>query len=502
MPWLSGLSLRAQMGLAALAGFVTSLGLAPFALWPLALVALACVFLVVSAAPSRRAAAFTGWAAGTGYFAFALIWLIEPFMVDPWRHAWMAPFALFFMSAGLALFWGLATGFAHARGRLAFIGALTLAEVARSYLFTGFPWALLGYLWSESPLAIYAAYIGPHGLTLVALLTAVSLATRPLRAAVLGYAPFAAVLAALALAPQLHQDTRASATAPLVRLIQPNAAQHEKWDPALVPVFFERQLGFTEAPSATGQRPDLIIWPETAVPWTLERADTALDMVTQAAAGTPVVLGIQRFDARRLYNSLLLLDGTGAQAALYDKHHLVPFGEYIPFGDSLARFGLRGFAAQEGNGYSAGPGPRLIELPRIGAALPLICYEAVFPQDVRAAPARPQLLLQITNDAWFGRFSGPQQHLSQARMRAIEQGLPLVRAANTGISAVIDAQGRVTASLALGEAGFVDARLPAPLPPTFYSHTGDWPVLALALLLMAASWQRSRTTRTRDPKSR
>ena len=490
------------MGLAALAGFVTSLGLAPFALWPLALVALACVFLVVSAAPSRRAAAFTGWAAGTGYFAFALIWLIEPFMVDPWRHAWMAPFALFFMSAGLALFWGLATGFAHARGRLAFIGALTLAEVARSYLFTGFPWALLGYLWSESPLAIYAAYIGPHGLTLVALLTAVSLATRPLRAALLGYAPFAAVLAALALAPQLHQDTSASATAPVVRLIQPNAAQHEKWDPTLVPFFLERQLTFTSATSEAGKRPDLIVWPETAVPWTLDRAGPVIEQISKAAEGTPVVIGIQRNENFLIFNSLVLINATGNIGAIYDKHHLVPFGEYIPYGDFFARFGLHSFAAQGGNVFSAGPGPRLIELPRIGAALPLICYEAVFPQDVRAAPARPQLLLQITNDAWFGRFSGPQQHLSQARMRAIEQGLPLVRAANTGISAVIDAQGRVTASLALGEAGFVDARLPAPLPPTFYSHTGDWPVLALALLLMAASWQRSRTTRTRDPKSR
>lgn len=490
------------MGLAALCGLVASLGLAPFALWPLALVALACLYLVFSTAPCRRAAALIGWAAGTGYFAFALIWLIEPFMVDPWRHAWMAPFALFFMSAGLALFWGLATGLAHAHGRLGFIGALTVAELARSYLFTGFPWALLGYIWSESPLAIYAAYIGPHGLTLIALLTAVSLATRPLRrGALLGYLPLAAVLAALALAPQLQQDTAASAKAPLVRLIQPNAPQHEKWDPALVPVFLERQLAFTRAASEAGPPPDLIVWPETAVPWTLDRAEAVIKKISEAAGDIPVVIGIQRYEDFRLFNSLVLIKATGDIGAIYDKHHLVPFGEYIPYGDFLARFGLRSFAAQGGNVFSAGPGPELMSLPSIGSALPLICYEAVFPQDVRSAPTRPQLLMQITNDAWFGKFSGPQQHLSQARMRAIEQGLPLIRAANTGISAVVDAQGRVTAALALGQAGFVDARLPAPLPPTLYSHTGDWPALALALLFMAASWQRRRTTRMHILKS-
>jgi apolipoprotein N-acyltransferase len=501
MPWLTALGLRAQMALAALAGGGAALGLAPFNLWPLALVALACVYLMSLAAQSRRAAAWLGLAAGTGYFAFALIWLVEPFMVDPWRHAWMAPFALFFMSAGLALFWGAGFAFAHKRGRIAFITSLAMAELTRSYVLTGFPWALLGYLWSESPMAIYAAYIGPHGLTLVALVTAVSLATRPAQAHITGNLPLVGVLIALGLAPQLKQDTGAQATAPLVRLIQPNAPQHQKWDPEHVIGFYERQLGFTQASSETGQRPDLIVWPETAVPWTLDRADTALDMISDAAGDVPVVLGIQRFDKLRLFNSLLLLDGSGRQAALYDKYHLVPFGEYIPYGDWLTRFGIRGFAAQEGDGYSSGTGPKLITLPRIGTALPLICYEAVFPQDVRAAPERPALLLQITNDAWFGRFSGPQQHLSQARMRAIEQGLPLIRAANTGVSAVIDAQGNITAFLPLGEAGFLDARLPPPLPPTLYARTGDWPALALFLALMAASWQRFRAGRPRGVKS-
>ncbi|MDG1289516.1 MAG: apolipoprotein N-acyltransferase [Lentibacter sp.] len=502
LPWLSELPVSRQMCLAALAGLITSLGLAPFGLWPIALVALACIYLMMLSAQSRRSAGVIGWAAGTGYFALALVWIVEPFMVDPWRHGWIAPFALFFMSAGLALFWGTAFAFAHGRGRLAFIGALALAELARAHLLTGFPWAMLGYLWSESPMALYAAIIGPHGLTVLALITAVSLATRPARLPLTGYLPLIAVLAALACVPLIRQDTSAPPDAPLVRLIQPNAPQHQKWDPAFVPIFFERQLAFTRAPSLTGPRPDLIIWPETAVPWTLGRAETALNMISDAAGDVPVVVGIQRFDGPRLFNSLALLGPTGQVATVYDKHHLVPFGEYIPYGNWLARFGIRGFAAQEGDGYSAGAGSMPIDIEGVGRFTPLICYEAIFPAYSAAFNQTATHLLQITNDAWFGEVSGPQQHLSQTRMRAIEQGIPLIRAANTGISAVIDAQGRVLASIPLGTAGFIDVPLPERLPPTLYSQTGDWSALVLILLLLAASWQRTRTERRHHIKSR
>ena len=158
------------------------------------------------------------------------------------------------------------------------------------------------------------------------------------------------------------------------------------------------------------------------------------------------------------------------------------FGEYVPFGDFMARFGIHGFASQAGAGYAAGPGARLMELP-IGSALPLICYEAVFPQDVNAAAARPDMLVQITNDAWFGTRSGPYQHLVQARMRALEQGLPMIRAANTGVSAMIAPDGQLLDQLPLGQAGYIDAALPMPLPPTLYSRTGDWPVFLLCMFI-------------------
>jgi apolipoprotein N-acyltransferase len=213
--------------------------------------------------------------------------------------------------------------------------------------------------------------------------------------------------------------------------------------------------------------------------------------ISQASNAVPVALGALRIEGDTLRNALAVLGPGGALQAVYDKHHLVPFGEYIPFAHLAERVGLRGLVAQS-VGFSAGPGPELIDFGPLGKALPLICYEAVFAQGVNAAPARPAFLLQVTNDAWFGTHAGPQQHLAHARMRAIEQGLPLARAANTGVSAMIDPYGRVTASLPLGQAGFVDAPLPAPFTSTFYSRTGDTPIVITLVLLLAVVFTRHR----------
>ena len=285
----------------------------------------------------------------------------------------------------------------------------------------------------------------------------------------------------------------------VVRLVQPNAAQRDKWNADTFEFYFKRQLDYTAAaPQNSGAAPDLVIWPETAIPWALDLAGSALAEIG-AASDAPVVLGVQRRENMRYYNSLVVLDGQGGVDQLYDKHHLVPFGEYMPMGDLMARFGIHGLAAQEGNGYSAGPGAQLLDLGPLGAGLPLICYEAVFAHDVNAAPARPALLLQVTNDAWFGKGAGPKQHLAQARMRAIEQGLPMARAANTGISAMIDPWGRVTASLGLNTEGFIDARLPKPLAPTLYSRSGDLPLaVLLGLLLGGLAGTRRRRSRNAD----
>lgn len=489
---LSGWPTRRKMGVALLGGVVTGLGQAPFSLTWLALVGIFAGFVLFQSTTSTRQAAWIGWAFGIGYFALVLSWIVEPFLVDIARHGWMAPFALVGMAGGMALFWGAAFGLARWQGSaIALVVFWTGAEVLRTYVLTGFPWGLLGYIWLDFGLDQMAAFIGPHGLTLItlggvcALLAAfghkwrlylVLAVVLPFAfAGFLGgqYARFAGLQTAIAADYQ---------KGPVVRLIQPNAPQHQKWDREMIPVFFDRSLGFTSA--AAEQTPDVIIWPETSVPYLLNNAQGALDVISQAAGDVPVVLGVQRRKGDQYYNSLAVLGADGVVADIYDKSHLVPFGEYVPGGALASALSLKGFAAQEGFGFGAGAALRLLDIAGMGRALPLICYEAIFPHEVGGLNDRADWLLQITNDAWFGNLIGPQQHLAQARFRAIEQGLPMVRAANTGISAVIDARGQVTASLPLGVSGYLDAELPRRLPATLYARSGDWPVL---LLLIVAS---------------
>ncbi len=519
-----------RIALAMALGLAMAAGQAPFGLWPVALAALAGLIALVAGAgghggtadtagqgdggdiseaaafllPARRGAGWwVGWFAGAGYFAGSLNWIYEPFLVDADAYGWMAPFAVLGMAFGLGLFWGAAGWLAGAlSGRtapgggcaaLAFAATLSAAELARSYVMTGFPWALIGHIWIGSPVAQAAALIGPVGLTLATCLVAAGLAR--LRPASAGAAVLALAAAwawgawRLSLPDPVPQGA-------VIRLVQPDAVQSLKWDPEAARTYFDRQVDYTAAPGLDGGRPDLVIWPETAMPYLLERSPEVAGIIAAAGQGAPVALGLQRIDAEgRGYNTLAVIGPGGEVTARYDKWHLVPFGEYIPLGDLAWRlFGIGAFASQMGAGYTAGPGPALIDLgPGLGRALPLICYEAVFPQDLRAVPERAGWLLQITNDAWFGTLTGPYQHLGQARLRAIEQGLPLARAANTGISAMIDARGRVTAALPLGRAGWIDAPLPGALPATIYARTGDLPAaLVILSILCALLWRRRR----------
>ncbi|MEP4196634.1 MAG: apolipoprotein N-acyltransferase [Aliishimia sp.] len=469
-------------------GTGAALGQPPQGYWGITLGAFAVLFTALSYARSPKQAALWFWIFGTAYFAVALRWIIEPFMVDVARHGWMAPFAIIFLSGGLALFWGVAGWVsvrfgASAQSRVWIaVFALGLAELVRAYVLTGFPWAGLGQTLISSPFAAWLSVIGPQGATLLMLSCSAGLWSLNTNGATrtFGILPFAVagiVQWSASIPPEIAADD-----APIVRVLQPNAPQHEKWDRDKAPTFFWRQVDATSAPFEGGGRPDLVVWPETAIPSLLHLADEALERVGEAAQGTPVVLGMQRVEGVRFFNALLIMNRDGQISDIYDKHHLVPFGEYIPFGNLLGKIGIRGLAARDGDGYSSGSGPRLIDIPGVGAALPLICYEAVFPQHARVGAQRPRLLLQITNDAWFGTYAGPQQHLAQARMRAIEQGLPLVRSANTGISAIIDGHGRIVTSLPLGTHGFKDAPLPPAFTPTVYAVTGDLPFALIALL--------------------
>lgn len=472
--------------LLAVAGAFGALGQAPYDQPIAMLLALTIGFVAWRAQTSARASALIGWAFGAGYFALALGWIIEPFQVDADRHGWMAPFALLFLSAGLALFWAAAFWVARRMSAAALVLVITWtgAEVLRAYIFTGFPWASPAQVVVDGRFSVILAIFGPHGATLSLMLLAWALSL-PSTSAVRGSMPLGQVvlLAGVASAFYLPQVRPASElTGHWVRLVQPNAEQHLKWQREWAETFYQRQLSFTAAPAETpGQKPDLIVWPETAIPWRLETAQPALSQIAQAAGGTPVALGALRTGPKGLYNSVVLLGSSGMPVDTYDKHHLVPFGEYIPLAKWLEWLPLTGLAAN-GSGFASGPGPRLIDFGVLGSALPLVCYEAVFAHGVGAVKQRPDFLLQVTNDAWFGMHAGPQQHLAQARMRAIEQGLPLLRAANTGISAMIDPKGRIIAQLPLNIAGFIDAPLPQPATPTIYSKMGDKPVAFILLL--------------------
>lgn len=449
--------------------------------WP-ALVALAFALSILPSAP-RRAAGF-GWLLGLGYFVITLRWLVEPFLVDVATHGWMIPFAIGLLCGGFALFWAAAFWAARrlAGGGSAMVWAaltLGLAELLRGHIFTGFPWGLAAYTLIGSPGDVWLAWIGPYGTTVVFLGVAAALAFAVTRA---GVWPVAALVVLAAFTFGLHRFTPAApaATGATVRLVQPNAAQHLKWDPAWMQTFYDRAIAQTTAAAV----PDAVIWPETSVPSLLEYATPLIDAIARAARGAPVVAGIQRREAETYYNSAVLIEEPGGVAAIADKAHLVPFGEYVPFSDQLRPLGL-GPIVDLMAGFAPGTGTGTMQVEGLGHVRVLICYEGIFPEEISRGPGdpRPDVLVIITNDAWFGQNAGPRQHLVQAQARAIEQGLPVLRAANTGISAIIDARGRIVARLALNEAAYLDGPVPGALPATLYARSvarfGDWPLAVL-----------------------
>jgi apolipoprotein N-acyltransferase len=482
--WLVG---KRRLGLAFALGAAAALGQAPLGFWWATLLALAALIWVLQRTTDWRGAFLVGLFAGAGHFGLALNWIVEPFLIDIARHGWMAPFAVLLLSFGLGLFWGGAALLARVFPNrvLGFVVAFVALEGLRGVIFTGFPWAMVGHIWIGTPLDQLAAF---GGASLLSLLTVVAAALPVLWRWAGAGGSLALLAATLGFGLWRLAQPLPEAADLTLRLVQPNAEQSAKWDAARAREFLDRLLALT----AKDTPADLTIWPETAVPYMLEYAPEVAGMVVAASDGRPVAIGIQREDGERFYNSLRVLEGAGVETARYDKSHLVPFGEYIPFGDLAYQwFGLRAFAAQAGNTYSDGPGPQVLDLGPFGKVLPLICYEAIFPRDVNAAPDRADWMLQITNDAWFGTLTGPFQHFAQARLRAVEQGLPLIRVANTGVTAVVDAHGRVVEALPFGTMAALDTTLPGALPPTPYSRWGDGPVaLLLAGLALAAMARR------------
>ena len=477
-----------------------------------------------------RSAFFRGWLAGVGYFAVSVWWITEAFLVDAAAHGWMAPFALLFMAGGLALFWGLAsllyrlTGVSGPARVLVFAGCLVLLEWVRGHIFTGFPWNLPGETWrAGGAISQFASVVGSYGMSWLTVAIGASAATLLDKAARLRRLapPALAVLALAALfgfgAQRLAAAPSVAADAPLVRIVQANIDQKEKWRPENLDMIVETYT--TLSRGKPGQPvPQILVWPEGALPAVIDDllapGSPYVARITSAIApGQTLLLGANRAGFGQAggvdyFNSLIAmrhdpvlgLEITG----IYDKHRLVPFGEFLPFGDLATKLGIRSLVHMPED-FTAGPAPRPMAPKGLPPLQPLICYEALFPRFVEDAAARsggqrPKWLLNVSNDAWFGATSGPWQHLNIASYRAIENGLPIIRATPTGVSAVIDAQGRIApgAELGLGQAGAIDARLPPARARTAYyvsGETGFAIMLLVSLAIVGVRHSRRRSER-------
>ena len=510
LQWLAARSGWPARGLALLAGALAAAAFAPIHAVPLAPLGLALLVLLLRAAGPRTAFAL-GWCFGFGHFLAGLYWVGLAFLVEPDRFAWLIPFAVSGLPAVLAVFPGLVAllavaavprpGFARA---LAFASAWTLCEWLRAHLLTGFPWNLLGYVWTPVDTVLQAAaFFGIYGLSFLTAFAGAALAAafEPRhsleRRLALGLMLPLGLFALIGIAggPRLREPPAIDLGRPWLTVVQPNIAQTDKWRRELFEAHFAQLLRLSlPERGLSGQGVRLIVWPETATPHYLANDSQRRGLLARLLRpGDLLLAGTVRHGEARgpdtaFWNSLVAIDANAEIVGMYDKHHLVPFGEYLPWRPLLEPLGLSKVTAGRVD-FRFGPGPATLALPGLPPVQPLVCYEAIFPHEV-GGELKPGWLLTVTNDAWFGISSGPYQHFEMARGRAVEQGLPLVRAANTGISGVIGPHGEVLARLALNTAGRLDAILPAPLPArTLYSRLGDWGLLAPALLFAGLCWR-------------
>lgn len=485
--------------LAGLLGAVATLALPPVYALPALYIGFTGLVWQLPAGTGPWAAFSTGWWFGMGYFVTSLYWIGFAPATFSSSLLWVVPFATVGLPIVLSVFHGAAALAASRMGggplRMAIALALAWAitEWLRGQVLTGFPWNLAGYGWTGSDaLAQSAAVLGMYGVTFLAVLAAAgpaALAEKSLRRRALGVAVAACLpLAAwtggtvrLADAPDVGTD---SVPGIGLRLVQPSIPQREKWARTLQ----RRNFNLFRALSVA-DRPDWVthvIWPETAATFDLTAGEAArMSAAAVVPPGGLLLTGSPRRASSppRIWNSLIALDGAGTVVGVFDKFHLVPFGEYMPFRSILPFDKITPGTLD----FSAGPGPRTLRLEGLPPVSPLICYEVIFPGETADAADRPAWLLNLTNDAWYGVTAGPHQHVAIARMRAIEEGVPLVRSANTGISAVFDAYGRETARLGLDVQGVMDVEMPVAISPTPYSRYGDFVFLALifpALLLL------------------
>jgi apolipoprotein N-acyltransferase len=510
-PWqrmalgVAGLKGWRRAALATVAGALTAAALPPIHAVPVLLVSFPVLVWLIDGSGSHRAALAAGWWFGFGSFLAGLYWVGFSFQVDAAKFGSYAAIAVIALAAGLAIFPAIAALATRAAGiggagRIPVLAAAwTACEWLRGTVLTGFPWNSLGTVWAFSDAMIQlAALAGVFGLTLVTVLAGAAPATlgdggnthrcwvMPAAAAALLAVVWAG--GAWRLAGAAVGSEGGSVAGVALRLVQANIPQVDKWRPEMRDRIFRKYLRLSRAGNVTATH---VIWPETATPFFVANDAVRRRVMTAAVPpGGLLLTGSIRTTRRgtrpfRVWNSFHAVDGAAKLIATYDKFHLVPFGEYIPLPGFLRVSKLTVGRTD----FSAGPGPRTLTLPGLPPVSPLICYEAIFPGQVTEPGNRPRWLLNLTNDAWFGNSSGPYQHFAATRFRAVEEGLPLVRSANTGISAVVDAYGRVTARLGLGVEGVIDSPLPAALAaPTPYARFGNPVLLVLMFITAIAGW--------------
>jgi apolipoprotein N-acyltransferase len=506
------------LALAFLAGLAAACGFQPLGLWPLTLAAVALLLGLIRAAPSLRSALARGWWFGVGHFVLGLNWIATAFTYQAEMPAWLGYVAVILLSLYLAVYPAAAAGLAWRWGRgnglrlvIVFAAAWIVTEWLRATLFTGFAWNPLGVALVATPVARSARLVGTYGLSgLAALLGGIVLLLRLRlwrRAAAT-----AALVAAAALAGLLVGGEVAAPPGPAIRIVQPNIGQQDKWREGFEEENLARLAGYS---AAHADAPRLLLWPEAAVTRPLENGLSDAGHAEEVAALRRAVAGMlgprdllltggvtwRSPDGREVTsatNSVFAIDPAGRILARYDKAHLVPYGEYLPMRPILSALGLSRLAPGDID-FDPGPGARTVELPIVGKVGFQLCYEIIFSGEVVERGNRPAFLFNPSNDAWFGAW-GPPQHLAQARMRALEEGLPVLRATPTGISAVVDADGRVLNRLKWRTAGIIDTRLPPPRPPTPFARVGNLAPLLFALLLAGLGLAAGRIARRRKDR--
>ena len=492
-----------------LIGALSAFAFAPVGLWPLMPLALAALCELAWRAKSLKQTLAIGWGFGLGQFVIGLNWIATAFTYQAAMPAWLGWIAVALLSLYLAVYPALATGLAwRFKGKaplalvLTLAGAWPVTEWLRGTMFTGFPWNPLGVTLVDTHLLNAATVVGTYGLTILVVLAggALWLATRRQWRGV-------GILLAGLIAMHFMPWPQTLAVQPrAIRVVQPNIGQEDKWQQGFGIEAARRLAVLSMKPGGT--RPHLLLWPEAAVTEPLEdgRSDQqALAQFERSRAAATVGpgeylltggLAVFSRDGRWIdgaANSIFILGSGGQVVGRYDKAHLVPYGEYLPMRPLLSTIGLSRLAPGDID-FNFGPGPRTFDLSGWGRVGFQLCYEIIFPGQVVDPRNRPDFIFNPSNDAWFGRW-GPPQHLAQARLRAAEEGVPVIRSTPTGISAVIDAHGHIVASLPWRTAGVIDATLPPPAPPTLFARLGNLIPLLLGFALLIGGIAMSRTRR-------